>query len=284
MLSSAWPAPAKLNLFLHIIGRRDDGYHQLQTVFQFISLFDEIDFNILESGSISRVSNIEGVNAKDDLVIRAARKLKEYTGCNKGAEITVRKRIPVGGGLGGGSSDAATTLVALNQLWQTGVSDKELSEIGLELGADIPVFIGARAAWAEGVGERLTALQPGAPYYLVIHPGCTIPTAGIFNAPDLTRNTPAITIRDFLDHGGKNDCETVVRNRYAAVANALDWLSNYSPAKLTGTGACIYAPFNDDREATAVGETIPGEWRGFVVRGLNRSPLVTRLTEEKNRH
>ena len=282
MLSSAWPAPAKLNLFLHIIGQRPDGYHLLQTVFQFIQLIDEIDFTLLESDTIRRSSTMPGVSVDDDLVVKAARKLKEETDTRGGVDINVKKRIPEGGGLGGGSSDAATTLVALNELWQTGLSVEELARIGLVLGADVPVFIHAHAAWAEGVGEYLIPIEPDERFYLVINPGCRVATTTIFTASDLTRNTPPITIRDFLDRGGINDCESVVRNQYSEIANALDWLGKFAPAKLTGTGACIFAPFPDEQEATSVKEKLPLNWQGFVVKGMNKSPLLERLEKERS--
>jgi 4-diphosphocytidyl-2-C-methyl-D-erythritol kinase len=283
MLSSAWPAPAKLNLFLHITGRRDDGYHLLQTVFQFIQLQDEIDFKILDEDEVTRSSDMSGVAVEDDLVVKAARKLKEKTGCQLGVDINVKKNIPEGGGLGGGSSDAATTLVALNELWQTGLSVEELSEIGLVLGADIPIFVHAYAAWAEGVGENLTPIEPVESWYLVIHPSCSVATAKIFNAEELTRNTPAITIRDFLEGGGRNDCEDVVRNHYKEVAKALDWLGEFAPVKLTGTGACLFAPFADKEKALAVKAQLPTEWQGYVVKGMNKSPLLERLATEQSR-
>ncbi len=280
MLSSSWPAPAKLNLFLHITGQRADGYHLLQTVFQFIELQDEIDFKVLETGDVKRSSILTGVDAEDDLVVRAARKLKEKTGCQLGVDINVTKCIPEGGGLGGGSSDAATTLVALNELWQTGLSTEELADIGLTLGADVPIFIHAHSAWAEGVGEDITPIEPVESWYLVIHPGCSVATAEVFNAPDLTRNTPAITIRDFLEGGGVNDCESVVRNHYNEVAKALDWLGEFAPTKLTGTGACLFAPFKNEQETTTVKEQLPNNWQGYVVKGMNRSPLLERLAAE----
>lgn len=282
MLSSAWPAPAKLNLFLHITGQRPDGYHLLQTVFQFIALADEIDFTVLTSDSVQRSSTMPGVEAKDDLVVRAARCLKEKTGCKLGVDINVKKRIPAGGGLGGGSSDAATTLVALNELWQTGLSAEELASIGLSLGADVPVFVHGLAAWAEGVGENLTPIDADEGVYLVVHPGCSVATAEVFNAEDLTRNTPTITIRDFLERGGVNDCESVVRKHYDEVAKALDWLTEFAPAKLTGTGACLFAPFSSTHEATAVKEKLPVNWQAYVVKGNNRSPLLDRLANERS--
>ncbi len=282
MLSSAWPAPAKLNLFLHITGRRSDGYHLLQTVFQFIQLQDEIDFTILETDEVRRSSDMPGVDAEDDLVVRAARKLKGKTGCKLGVDINVIKHIPDGGGLGGGSSDAATTLVALNELWKTGLSAEKLAEIGLSLGADVPVFIYAHAAWAEGVGENFTPIKPKESWYLVIHPGCSVATKTVFNNPDLTRNTPAITIRDFLERGGVNDCEIAVRNHYQEVAKALDWLGGFAPAKLTGTGACLFAAFKDEQTAKAVKEKLPDKWQGYVVKGMNKSPLLERLANERS--
>jgi 4-diphosphocytidyl-2-C-methyl-D-erythritol kinase len=283
MLSPAWPAPAKLNLFLHITGRRPDGYHLLQTVFQFISLEDEIDFTILESDSVQRSSNMPGVDAEDDLVVRAARLLKQETDCKLGVDIHVRKKIPEGGGLGGGSSDAATTLVALNELWQTGLPTESLVKIGLSLGADVPVFIHAHAAWAEGVGEEISSIEPEESWYLVIHPGCSIATETVFNASDLTRNTPAITIRDFLERGGVNDCEPVVRKHYSEVAKALNWLAEFAPAKLTGTGACLFAPFSSEQQAETVLKQLPDLWQGFVVKGKNKSPLLERLSSERSK-
>ncbi|MEQ8426768.1 MAG: 4-(cytidine 5'-diphospho)-2-C-methyl-D-erythritol kinase [Gammaproteobacteria bacterium] len=282
MISKNWPAPAKLNLFLHITGRRQDGYHLLQTVFQFIDLVDDIEFQLTTDGALRRISAMPGVAEEDDLVIRAARLLQEHSGSTHGVDIKVNKRIPEGGGLGGGSSDAATTLVALNELWQTGLEPSQLAEIGLSLGADVPIFIYGRAAWAEGVGEQLSPVEPAEVYYLVIHPGCSVPTAAIFNAPDLTRNTPPITIRDFFDRGGINDCEAVVRKQYPEVNAAIDWLSQFAPTRLTGTGACVFAGFEDESSAQAAREQLPATWRGFLVRGVNRSPLQARLAEERN--
>jgi 4-diphosphocytidyl-2-C-methyl-D-erythritol kinase len=283
VISLGWPAPAKLNLFLHITGQRQDGYHLLQTVFQFIQLIDVIDFTILESGLVRRSSISLKIDEHDDLVIKAAQKIKKRSGSKLGVDISVKKNIPIGGGLGGGSSDAATTLVALNELWQTGLSIDELSEIGLSLGADIPFFINGNAAWAEGVGDKLTPINLDECFYLVIYPNCSISTKAVFEASDLTRNTPRITIRDFRDGNGKNDCELYVRNHYHDVTEALDWLGEYASSKLTGTGACLFAQFSDENEANEVKYKLPTKWQGYVVKGINKSPLLGRLIHEKTR-
>jgi 4-diphosphocytidyl-2-C-methyl-D-erythritol kinase len=283
VISLGWPAPAKLNLFLHITGQRQDGYHLLQTVFQFIQLIDVIDFTILESGLVRRSSISLKIDEHDDLVIKAAQKIKKRSGSKLGVDISVKKNIPIGGGLGGGSSDAATTLVALNELWQTGLSIDELSEIGLSLGADIPFFINGNAAWAEGVGDKLTPINLDECFYLVIYPNCSISTKAVFEASDLTRNTPRITIRDFRDGNGKNDCESYVRNHYHDVTEALDWLGEYASSKLTGTGACLFAQFSDENEANEVKYKLPTKWQGYVVKGINKSPLLGRLIHEKTR-
>jgi len=283
VISLGWPAPAKLNLFLHITGQRQDGYHLLQTVFQFIQLIDVIDFTILESGLVRRSSISLKIDERDDLVIKAAQKIKKRSGSKLGVDISVKKNIPIGGGLGGGSSDAATTLVALNELWQTGLSIDELSEIGLSLGADIPFFINGNAAWAEGVGDKLTPINLDECFYLVIYPNCSISTKAVFEASDLTRNTPRITIRDFRDGNGKNDCESYVRNHYHDVTEALDWLGEYASSKLTGTGACLFAQFSDENEANEVKYKLPTKWQGYVVKGINKSPLLGRLIHEKTR-
>lgn len=275
-----WPAPAKLNLFLHIIGRRPDGYHELQTCFQFVDLCDELTIELREDGVIRRGAGAAGVDPEKDLCVRAALALKAATGARRGADISVLKRIPMGAGLGGGSSDAATCLVALNELWGLHLSVDELAALGLELGADVPVFVRGRAAWAEGVGERLTPLYPPlAPperNYLIIKPNVFVSTRDVFQDPELTRNTPPITIHGFLAAGGRNDCLEVVRRRYPEVARAMDWLSAYGPARLTGTGACIFLAC----ESALAGEIVarlPAGFEAFVTRGLNDSPLLERL-------
>ena len=241
---SVWPAPAKLNLFLHIVGRRPDGYHELQTCFQFVDLCDEITVDVRADGQIGRAFDIPGLPESADLCIRAARALKEASGSPLGADISLLKRIPIGGGLGGGSSDAATCLVALNRLWGIHWPTHRLAALGLKLGADVPVFVQGRVSWAEGVGERLTPLYPPrAPaerIYLILKPNVSVSTAEVFQDPELTRNSAPITIHGFLASGGRNDCLGVVRRRYPEVAHALDWLSLFGSARLTGTGACVF--------------------------------------------
>jgi 4-diphosphocytidyl-2-C-methyl-D-erythritol kinase len=276
-----WPAPAKLNLMLRILGRRGDGYHRLQTVFQFIGLSDLISFRPRGDGRIVRRSpQLRGVPADADLTLRAARLLQERTGCALGADIDVEKRVPMGGGLGGGSSDAATTLVALNHIWGTGLSRHQLCELGLDLGADVPVFLRGRAAWGEGVGEQLTPLELPQAWFLVLAPRCEVSTAAVFSDPDLTRDSPSITISDFISGDDRNDCLAVVRRRYAAVAEALDWLSPRARARLTGTGACIFAAFATEGQARDLLSSVPAHFSGFVAPGLNRSPLLDRLRED----
>ena len=273
-----WPAPAKLNLMLHVVGRRPDGYHQLQTVFQLIDLMDAIDISVREDGMIFRPSGPAGVPEDQDLVVRAARALKAATGSRLGANISVTKRIPLGGGLGGGSSDAATTLVGLNHMWRTGLTSAQLAAIGASLGADVPVFVAGRSAWAEGIGEILTPVQLGKDsWYLVIFPGVLVPTASVFQAPELTRNSPPTTMRGFLETGGRNDCEAVVRARFPAVGEALDWLGRHAPARLTGTGSCVFAKFSRAADAERVAARVPDTWRAWVARGLDESPLLEQL-------
>ena len=279
LISRNWPAPAKLNLFLHIVGRRQDNYHLLQTVFQFITFNDLLDFSIRKDDTITCTSNCNSI--KNNLIIRAAKILQSTTDCGFGANINIKKRIYIGAGLGGGSSDAATTLIALNHLWQLGLPTDQLEKIGLSLGADVPVFIRGQAAWVEGIGEKITPINPVEKYYLVIWPRCHIPTAKIFNSKDLTRNTPIITINNFFTNGGHNDCESIVRKLYPQVAASLDWLNQFGNASITGTGACIYAGFDSEREAKSIYDKLPKSWFGFVARGLNHSPLVDRLAQEK---
>ena len=271
-------APAKLNLMLHIVGRRTDGYHELQTVFQLVDLCDRLEIVARADGVIRRVAGPAGVAESDDLTVRAARALQAATGSPRGADIAIQKRIPLGGGLGGGSSDAATTLRVLNQLWDTGLDLPRMAAIGAKLGADVPVFLAGTSAWAEGVGEVLTpvTLQP-ASWFVIIFPGISVPTATVFQAAELTRNSPPTTMRGFLESGGRNDCEAVVRTRFPAVGEALDWLGRHAPARLTGTGSCVFAKFSRVEEAERVAARVPDQWRAFVARGLDQSPLLDEL-------
>lgn len=280
MAESRWPAPAKLNLFLHITGRRADGYHLLQTVFQLLDTGDEIHLRPREDGLIRRLNDLPGVPEAEDLVVRAALALQAGSGCALGADIEVDKRLPMGGGLGGGSSDAATVLVALNRLWRTELSVDELAAIGVRLGADVPVFVRGHSAWAEGVGEHLEAVELPARWYLVVSPGLAVSTAEIFTASELTRDCAPITIRAFLSQGGGNVCEPVVVARYPQVGDMLGWLAELPGAvdsRMTGTGACAYAAFDDESTAREALIRLPARWQGFVARGVNRSPLLEAL-------
>ena len=278
---AAWPAPAKLNLFLHITGRRADGYHLLQTVFQFLDWGDSLEFEIRDDGRILRSEGPVEVAESEDLTLKAARLLKRRSSTRLGAAVKLRKTLPLGAGLGGGSSDAATTLVALNHLWGTGLDPADLAAMALELGADVPVFVGGRAAWGEGIGEDLTPLELPEPWYLVLLPSCRVATREIFQAPELTRNSAAITIARFRAGPTHNDFEPVVRKRYPAVAEALDWLGERAAARLTGSGAGVFAGFAEETEARRLQAALPGGWQGFVARGCNRSPLLERLAAER---
>ena len=274
-----WPSPAKLNLFLYITGQRADGYHSLQTLFQFLDYGDTIDITPRSDGEIHLLTPVEGVAHEDNLIVRAARSLmKAASESNRlpkgsGADISIDKRLPMGGGLGGGSSNAATVLVALNHLWQCGLSVDELAALGLTLGADVPVFVRGHAAFAEGVGEILTPVEPEEKWYLVAHPGVSIPTPVIFNDPDLPRNTPKRSIKTLLKCEFGNDCEVIARKRFREVDAALSWLLEYAPSRLTGTGACVFAEFDTESRARQVLEQAPEWLKGFVAKGVNLSPL-----------
>jgi len=278
---SSWPAPAKLNLFLHIVGRRPNGYHELQTCFQFVDLCDEVRIRVRTDGRILRGAGAQAVPPDADLSIRAARLLQAASGVALGADIDVHKRIPMGAGLGGGSSDAATTLIALDRLWATRFSIDRLAELGLQLGADVPVFVRGHAAWGEGVGERLTPLlgkeAPIEANYLILKPNVSISTQSVFADPELTRNTAPITIAGFLEAGGRNDCEPVVRRRYPAVAEALAWASRYGTARLTGTGACVFMDCGSAGRGREILSEVPPQYEAYLVRGLNTSPLLGRM-------
>ena len=280
MASQPWPAPAKINHFLHVTGRRDDGYHLLQTVFQFLDLADELHIAVTGAGRIRCRRNYRQVAEQDDLVVKAAKLLQELSGTSQGADIHVDKKIPIGGGLGGGSSDAATTLAALNCLWETGLTTEQLAEAGLSLGADVPVFVRGFAAWGEGVGEILEPVELPEDWYLLIYPNVPVVTADIFDAPGLERAKPRVTLDDFLQGRCRNDCEPVVRQVCPETAAALDWLNERAEARLSGTGASVFAAFPQRNQAARLLEELPAKWQGFVARGRNRSLLMERVTRE----
>ncbi|MGZ5030708.1 MAG: 4-(cytidine 5'-diphospho)-2-C-methyl-D-erythritol kinase [Methylobacter sp.] len=275
--AEAWPAPAKLNLMLRITGQRSDGYHLLQTVFQFIELCDWITFHPVNDGRISLLKSIPGVPEADDLTVRAARLLKAETGCEQGVCIEVKKNLPMGGGLGGGSSDAATTLVVLNELWGLHLSIEKLMKLGLVLGADVPVFVYGYAAWAEGVGEKLERIDIPEQWFVVIKPDCHVDTREIFLSKDLTRDSKSIRIADFIAGQHQNDCLGVVRERYQSVKDALVDLSEFSEARLTGTGACVFAQFDSEKAAASAYQSLQKKWQAYLVKGANESPLFSKL-------
>lgn len=272
---SRWPAPAKLNLFLHVVGRRADGYHLLQTVFRFIDRCDHLCFSPRTDGRIELATPTPGVAPDDDLTVRAARLLQQHTGCRQGATIHLEKCLPMGGGLGGGSSDAATVLLALNHLWQTGVPRLVLERLGLTLGADVPVFVHGRNCFAEGVGERFVDLELPAASYLVLHPPVAVPTAAIFGAPELPRATPAMLPADWQPGVGHNDLEVVACARFPEVAAHLEWLRGHAPdAMMTGSGACVFATFARREAAAAAFAALPAGMSGWLADGLMQHPLA----------
>jgi len=282
------PAPAKLNLFLHITGRREDGYHLLQTIFQFLDYSDEITLSLRPDNKIQRIKGLEHIPQEDDLCVRAAQLLQSSTNGNLGVDLSINKKLPIGGGIGGGSSDAATVLSGLNKLWNCGLSTRELADLGLQLGADVPVFIHGFSAWAEGVGEKLTPIDLPEKWFLVIHPKVFVSTAKIFADQGLTRDCETIKIARFLEGTGideklenvSNVFEPVVRNRHQEIADAIDWLSNFSTARLTGTGSCLFASFDSEPSAKQVLSQLPSDrqWQGFLAKGVNTSPLITAIS------
>lgn len=280
------PSPAKLNLFLHIVGRRPDGYHELQTLFQFLDFGDDLSFMLTPNLPGIRLSQpLARVPDKDNLVMRAALALAAHTEKElSGVTISINKRLPMGGGLGGGSSNAATTLLGLNRLWQLGLSIDTLAELGLTLGADVPVFVRGHAAFAEGIGEKLTLAYPPEDWFIVLKPSCDINTGRIFSEEGLTRDTPRIKIAPAFEGDAsryRNDCEGVVRGLYPEVNQGLDWLAQFGPARLTGTGACIFGHFPTESAARIIWESKPSGITGFVAKGVNVSPLHTKLTEQE---
>jgi len=285
------PAPAKLNLFLHVTGRRPDGYHLLQSVFQLIDHGDILDFDLRDDERIVRVNDVPGVPEEQDLIVRALRALQaEYRRRHgklpPGIAVRIEKRLPMGGGLGGGSSDAATALMAANHLWQVGLNTDELIALGLPLGADIPFFLFGETAFAEGVGEALQAVPGPDCWYVVIEPGVSVPTAAIFTAPDLTRNTKPITVADFLGRNnesqgsvefGKNDLQDVAARLFPPVAEAIEWLGNHGAARMTGSGACVFSAFSTEQEAEQVLKQVPAKWIAWKTRSLTKHPMKSLL-------
>lgn len=277
------PAPAKLNLMLHIVGRRADGYHLLETVFQFLDYADTLHFSARTDGQIILHSAIDGVAHDDNLIVRAARLLQTQSNSTQGADIWLDKKLPIGGGIGGGSSNAATTLVGLNHLWRTQFPLQKLAEIGLNLGADIPVFVMGRAAFAQGVGEKLEPINLPEPWYLVAVPPVSISTAKIFSDPCLTRDTPVTNMRTVLKQSGHNDCQAVVEKRYPEVRNALILLNKFVEARLTGTGSCIFGGFPNEQQAAKVATQISESLPSFVAQGANIS-MLHRVLQNLDEH
>ena len=269
-----WPAPAKLNLFLHVTGRRADGYHELQTLFQFLDYGDSLFFEPRGDGVVQRQNALPGIAPEEDLAVRAAKLLGKLSGANLGADIRIEKHIPLGGGLGGGSSNAATTLVALNRLWNLGFTTAELAEIGLKLGADVPVFVRGLASWAEGVGDKLSPVEIPEPWYLVVTPPVSVSTREIFNRPELRRDCPRITLDDHLAGRSTNICEPVTTALHPPVKAVLDWARAHGGARMSGTGASVFIPFLERAEAIRLRQQVPEGCKSFVARGLNRSPLT----------
>lgn len=272
------PAPAKLNLFLHVTGRREDGYHLLQTVFQLLDHGDLLHFDVRDDGAIRRVNDVPGVPEATDLVVRAARLLQSAVPGLPGADIAVEKRLPMGGGLGGGSSDAATTLMVLNHLWQAGLGREELMALGLKLGADVPFFLFGSNAFAEGVGEKLTAVEGLDCWFVVLEPGVSVPTPAIFCSPELTRNTKPVRIADFsgaLQNAfGKNDMQAVAARLFPEVDEAIAWLGGFGKARMTGSGACVFMPCQSEQQADAVLKAASGKWKAWKAKGIAKHPLA----------
>ena len=278
--SSAYPAPAKLNLFLHVVGRRSDGYHLLQTLFRFVDHGDTLHFSPRADGRVELLTPLPGVAPDDDLTVRAARLLQRETDCAQGVDIRLEKRLPLGGGLGGGSSDAATVLLALNHLWGLGLPRARLQTLGLTLGADVPVFVFGRNAFAEGVGEALQSVEPPPAWYVVLEPPVGVPTAAIFSAPELRRDTPEMRAADWRPGGGHNDLEPVACARFPAVAEHLAWVNAQvsGRARMSGSGACVFAELSDRAAAEAVVARLPAGWRGWAAPGLAAHPLFDLAT------
>ena len=271
--NSIYPAPAKVNLFLHVVGRRADGYHLLQTLFRLIDHGDHLRFSPRQDGQLRLLNPLPGVPPESDLTLRAARLLQVETGCRQGADIHLEKHLPMGGGVGGGSSDAATVLLALNHLWQLDLPRQRLQEIGLRLGADVPVFLFGRNAFAEGVGEDLQALDLPPAWYVVLEPPVQVPTALIFSAPELKRDTPSIRAADWHPGFGGNDLQAVAVARFPVIDDYRHWLGQYAEARMSGSGACVFAEFSDEASARQVLDRLPAGMRGWLAAGLAEHPL-----------
>ncbi|WP_081926497.1 MULTISPECIES: 4-(cytidine 5'-diphospho)-2-C-methyl-D-erythritol kinase [unclassified Alteromonas] len=274
-----WPSPAKLNIFLHILGRFDNGYHQLQSLFQMLDYGDELAFDVTNDGKITMATPLEGVPDEENLIIRAAKLLADKTKTPLGVSISLNKRLPMGGGIGGGSSNAATALVALNHLWKTGLNEDELAQLGLALGSDVPIFVRGKTAFAGGVGEDIMPAPQEEKWYLVANPNVHVSTGAVFTHPDLPRNTPPIQWKDYKFEETRNDCQQLVANCHPEVANLLQWLLHYAPSRMTGTGACVFATFSDKTSAEQVMAKLPNAWQGFVAKGVNSSPLLNKIEQ-----
>ncbi|GGA78832.1 4-diphosphocytidyl-2-C-methyl-D-erythritol kinase [Neiella marina] len=275
------PSPAKLNLFLHINGRLPNGYHELQTVFQFVDYGDTMTFEPRDDGEVILITEFDGVAHDDNLIVRAARLLQQHTGCQQGIQISIDKILPMGGGIGGGSSNAATVLLACNYIWNTKLPLEELAQLGLQLGADVPVFVHGKATFAEGVGEKFTDVDPEQPWYLIVYPSVHVNTGTIFNHPDLPRSTAKLVSTDIKPNELGNDCQQLVAKTYPQVEKALRWLLEYAPSKLTGTGSCVFAPFQTQQQAHQALLDLPEPMTGFVAKGCNTSPLHTALQQQQ---
>ncbi|MBD1389744.1 4-(cytidine 5'-diphospho)-2-C-methyl-D-erythritol kinase [Neiella sp. HB171785] len=275
------PSPAKLNLFLHINGRLPNGYHELQTVFQFVDYGDTMTFEPRDDGEVLLITEFDGVDHDDNLIVRAARLLQQHTGCQQGIQISIDKILPMGGGIGGGSSNAATVLLACNYIWNTKLPLEELAQLGLQLGADVPVFVHGKATFAEGVGEKFTDVNPEQPWYLVVYPDVHVNTGTIFNHPDLPRSTAKLVSTNIKPNELGNDCQQLVAKTYPQVEKALRWLLEYAPSKLTGTGSCVFASFETQQQAHQALLDLPEPMTGFVAKGCNTSPLHTALQQQQ---
>ncbi|BDX06445.1 4-(cytidine 5'-diphospho)-2-C-methyl-D-erythritol kinase [Planctobacterium marinum] len=278
-VSRNWPSPAKLNLFLHINGRRDDGYHELQTLFQILDKGDLLHFTITDSPDIRLLTDFPGVAHEDNLIVKAARLLQSVSGTKQGCYIEIDKQLPMGGGIGGGSSNAATTLIALNHLWQCGLSKQQLLASGLQLGADVPVFINGKTTFARGVGEQFEIADIAMKTYLVVNPGVHVSTAEVFGTSDLPRNTPLIQCQSYQFEHTHNDCQALVCKKYPVIAKSLQWLLQYAPSRMTGTGASIFGVFNDPKSAQRALFDLPEYCSGFIAQGCATSPLEARLNQ-----